>query len=172
MVHRAYRELTHDERDVWDRFYATFEFRPSMQRFPAIIEPTPSVTWNLARLDDDPGYALLDRMTETVHAGLSELVGPGSILCLDWQHPCYRVWPSLIGPDNLDPPGQPGWPLSPYPDGDYFIYLAEDFQFGTFGHPWESSICVFGAQLLNLIEDDLHEILATVMRRDGRPAKA
>ncbi|MEH0935401.1 DUF2716 domain-containing protein [Micromonospora psammae] len=54
-----------------------------------------------------------------------------SILCLDWQHPSYQVWPSLVGPENLDPPGKPGWPLSPYPDGDYCIYRAEDFQFGT-----------------------------------------
>lgn len=108
---KAYRELTGDRVAVWDRFYATFDFRPSMRSFPAITEPTPSVTWSLTGLDDDPGYTWLDRMTEAVHAGFTALVGMGSILCLDWQHPCYRVWPSLIGPENIDPPCKPGWPL-------------------------------------------------------------
>ncbi|MDT0612125.1 DUF2716 domain-containing protein [Streptomyces lancefieldiae] len=32
-------------------------------------------------------------------------------------------------------PGQPAWPLSPYPDADCFIFLAEDFHFGSSGHP-------------------------------------
>jgi hypothetical protein len=153
---------------VWDRFYAQFDFRPSMHRFPAITEPAPSVTWNLRSLDDDPGYSRLDRLVEVVHARITTLVGDGSILCLDWQHTGYRVWPSLVGPDNIDPPGGPGWPLSPCPDGDYFIYLAEDFRFGTFGHPWEPSLCVFGGGLLDLVEADLHEVLGQVMRRDGR----
>ncbi|WP_198347940.1 DUF2716 domain-containing protein [Plantactinospora sp. KBS50] len=95
MATRAYRELTGDEKAVWDRVNAVFDFRPSMHRVPAITEPA-------------------------------------------------RAWPSLVGPENIDPPGRPGWPLSPYPDGDYSIYLAEGFRFGTFGHPWELSLCVFG----------------------------
>ncbi|WP_256443224.1 DUF2716 domain-containing protein [Micromonospora sp. U21] len=55
MVARAYRELTDSEKVVWDRFYEAFDFRPSMHRFPAIIEPIPSVTWSVSGLDDDPG---------------------------------------------------------------------------------------------------------------------
>ncbi|ABP55303.1 DUF2716 domain-containing protein [Salinispora tropica] len=172
MATRAYRELSGDDAAVWDRFYATFDFRPSMRRLPAITEPAPSVTWSLSGLDDDAGYARLDRLTEVVHAGLTALAGTGSILCLDWQHSCYRVWPSLVGPENIDPPGQPGWPLSPYPDGAYHIYLAEDFRFGTFGHPWEPSLCVFGGDLLDLVEADLYEVLGQVVRRDGRQVPA
>ncbi|WP_240956561.1 DUF2716 domain-containing protein [Micromonospora sp. HNM0581] len=63
--------MSGDEAAVWDRFYATFDFRPSIDRFPAITEPTPSVTWSLSGLDDDLGYTRLDRMTEVVHAGLT-----------------------------------------------------------------------------------------------------
>nr|WP_230688728.1 DUF2716 domain-containing protein [Micromonospora sp. WMMC415] len=61
------------------------------------------------------------------------------------HHPRCRIL------EPLDPPGRPGWPLSPYPDGDYHIYLSEDFRFGSFGHPWESSLCIFGAELLDAI---------------------
>jgi len=117
MATRVYRELTGGEQAVWDRFDASFGFRSSMRRFPAITEPTPSVAWSLSSRDDAE-YGRLDRLVEIVHAGFTALAGERSILCLDWQHPCYQVWPSLIGPENIDPPGQPGWPLSPYPDGD------------------------------------------------------
>ncbi|WP_223874522.1 DUF2716 domain-containing protein [Salinispora fenicalii] len=48
------------------------------------------------------------------------------------------------------------------------MYLAEDFRFGTFGHPWELSLCVFGGDLLDLVEADLHTVLGQVMRRNGR----
>ncbi|WP_399171330.1 DUF2716 domain-containing protein [Streptomyces sp. TLI_171] len=66
-----------------------------------------------------------------------------------------------------------GWPLSPYPDGDYFVFLAEDLRFGTFGHPWEHSLCVFGDDLLNAVQDDLHQLLPVVLRRNGKaPADA
>ncbi|MEV4489964.1 DUF2716 domain-containing protein [Micromonospora coxensis] len=169
MATRAYQELRGEATRVWDAFYAMFDFRPSMHRFPAIVEPTPSVTWSLTHLDEDPTEAGLDRLTEVVQGGFASLVGEGSLLCLDWQHPCYRVWPGLVGPENLDPPGRPGWPLSPYPDGDYHIYLAEDLRFGCFGHPWESSLCVFGAELLDVVAADLHAVLRQVLRRDGRP---
>ncbi|GAA1858684.1 DUF2716 domain-containing protein [Asanoa iriomotensis] len=161
MAARAYDELRADEAAVWDRFYAEFAFRPRVREFPAIKEPAPSVTWSLASVDD----SAVDRLAEVVHEALATLAGSGSVLALDWQHPCYRVWPSRIGPDTVDPPASPGWPLSPYPDGDYFIYLAEDFRFGTFGHPWELSLCVFGAELLRLTEVDLHELLGDPMRR-------
>jgi hypothetical protein len=160
--------LKRDKADIWDRFDAAFNFRPSIQHFPAIDEPTPSITWSLHSLDDDRSRLKIDRMVEVVRAALAALAGEGSILCLDWQHPCYRVWPSLVGPENIDPPGEPGWPLSPYPDGDYHIHLAEDLRFGTFGHPWELSLCVFGGDLLDLVGADLHELLGRPLRRDGR----
>ncbi|MFI5836155.1 DUF2716 domain-containing protein [Micromonospora sp. NPDC051300] len=168
MAMRAYRELTGDEKAVWDRFDAAFDFRPSMRHYPAITEPAPLVTWSLSGLDDDPEYVRLDRLVEVVHAGITAVTGTSSILCLDWQHLSYQVWPGLVGPENINPAGRRGWPLSPYPDGDYSIYLAEDFRFGTFGHPWELSLCVFGGDLLDVVEVDLHNILGKVMRRDGR----
>jgi hypothetical protein len=32
-------------KQIWDRFYSAFDFRPSIHDFPAINEPTASVTW-------------------------------------------------------------------------------------------------------------------------------
>ncbi|MGA5700164.1 DUF2716 domain-containing protein [Peterkaempfera bronchialis] len=51
--------------------------------------------------------------------------------------------------------------------GDYHIYLAEDFSFGSFGNPWEQKVCAFGRELLRQITPGLDEILGPAVRRDG-----
>ncbi len=48
--------------------------------------------------------------------------------------------------------GREVWRIPVYPNGDYPIFLAEDFRFGIFGHPWERTCCIFGAELLAALE--------------------
>ncbi|MEU5671031.1 DUF2716 domain-containing protein [Micromonospora sp. NPDC047753] len=31
---------------------------------------------------------------------------------------------------------------------DYYAFLTEDMTEGTFGHPWEQTLCVFGSHLM------------------------
>jgi hypothetical protein len=146
---------------VWDRFYERFRFRPGIDpaTWPAILEPVPSVTWSLDPLLGDHGdHGDLDDPVLTALAGCTP--PDGSLFALDWQHDSYRVWPHRAGDD--------GWPLSVYPNGDYYVFLAEDLSFGTFGHPWELSLCVFGAPLLDRVAEPLDRILPRVLRRDGR----
>lgn len=122
-----------------------------------------SATWSLDALDDDPDYVLLDRLVAVVRRGLSSCAGPRGILfALDWQHPSYRFSPREVGGR-----GQPDWPLGPYPDGDYFVFLSEDFRFGSFGHPWEHSLCLFGEELLELSAAEVDGVLGPPVRRAG-----
>ncbi|MFD9746332.1 DUF2716 domain-containing protein [[Kitasatospora] papulosa] len=155
--------LETEYRRVWDRFYDEFTFRPSTSSFkwPAIKEPIASVTWSLAVLDDDPECERLDRLVEQ---GLKSCMGPsGTLLALDWQHTSYRFAPLGVGG-----PGQLAWPLSPYPDGDYYIYLSEDFRMGSFGHPWEKSLCLFGQEFLDAASAEVEKLLGQPIRRSGR----
>jgi hypothetical protein len=155
-----------EETTIWDRWFAEFAFRPSMHVFPGIREPVPSATWSLDTLNDDPGYLNLDRFSATVEQALATCTPDGeSVLVLDWQHRCFRVRPDLLAGGERS-----GWPLSPYPDGDYYIFLAEDFSFGSFGHPWEHTICLFGAGLLAEADHAVSGVLGRPVRRDGRPA--
>ena len=158
--------LETEYRSVWDRFYDEFKFRPSTSSFkwPAIKEPVASVTWSLAVLDDDPEYERLDRLVEVVEQGLKSCMGrSGTLLALDWQHTSYRFAPLGVGG-----PGQLAWPLSPYPDGDYYIYLSEDFRTGSFGHPWEQSLCLFGQEFLDATSAEVEKLLGQPIRRSGR----
>jgi hypothetical protein len=41
------------------------------------------------------------------------------------------------------------WRVTPLPNGDYYIFLSEVFRTGTFGHPWEETMCIFGDRLLH-----------------------
>ena len=50
------------------------------------------------------------------------------------------------------------------PNGDYYLYLAPDLSFGTFGHPWEQTICVFGAPLLAATESNRPRLLTRAVR--------
>jgi len=54
-----------------------------------------------------------------------------------------------------------------FPDGDYEILLSEDMSFGTFGHPWEHSICIFGDQLVKSFLKRRPTILFAVIRNSG-----
>jgi hypothetical protein len=155
---------------VWDRFYSEFDFRPSMSpcTWPAIKEPVASTTWSLATLSDQPPYERLDRLVEAVKHGLASCVGPhGTLFALDWQHTSYRFAPQEVGG-----PGQKAWPLSPFPDGDYYIYLSEDFRIGSFGHPWEESICLFGQELLDSVSTEIDKVLGLPIRRSGSSARS
>ncbi|WP_030681270.1 DUF2716 domain-containing protein [Streptomyces rimosus] len=169
MTEEPVAELSRAESDdVWRRFYSEFEFRPSMNSFqwPGIKEPAGSVTWSLAALDDDPDYVRLDRLGEAVQAGLTASVAPQDrLFALDWQHTCYGFLPHRVGgPDRMR------WPLSPIPDGDYYIYLSNDFRLGSFGHPWEYTLCLFGREFVDAVAAEVDGILGPPIRRSGRAA--
>ena len=157
----AWIELSEDEyKDVWDRFYSGFGFRPSVHAasWPGIREPRPSVTYSIA--DSDSIVADLDAQALMV---FRSLVAPDArIYALDWQHTSFWFFPHRASPEPFR--------ISVFPDGDYSIFLAEDFSFGFFGHPWEETVCVFGERLLTAMEQHQPQLFTHVLRRDGHAA--
>jgi hypothetical protein len=61
---------------------------------------------------------------------------------LDWQHQTYR-----FNPARQAMAWRPDWAVPVYPDGDYYAFLTPDLAAGTFGHPWEQTLCVIGPRL-------------------------
>ncbi|MDQ5823304.1 MAG: DUF2716 domain-containing protein [Chloroflexota bacterium] len=168
----AWAELLHHERDaVWDRFYALFDFKPSTKAkvWPGIKEPTPSITYSIAsfyKTTSNPRVLERDLNIKTLQA-LRKCVPPGQRLyALDWQHPCYWFYPH-----RLEAAGDTyRWRVPVLPNGDYYIFLAEDLSFGLFGHPWEQTLCVFGQALLNAFAQDMPLLFGKPVRRDGKTA--
>jgi hypothetical protein len=125
--------------EVWDTFESAFKFHPSVNGpFPAISEPACSVTF---RLNADYTEEQLDELGAAIRLAFAESGSPSDeIYYLDWQHD------SFIGTIS----SMPAW-MNGYPDGDYASLLRKDLQSGTFGHPWEGSICFFGDAFVNEI---------------------
>ncbi len=156
----------------WDRFTDRFGFRPGTAEatWPAIAEPAPSVTFDLTA-PAGVGGAWQSRFdavnAEALRCFVTEFADDPIFVVLDWQHTCYRLDAAVHAatPDTE-------WRVPVYPNGDYHIFLREDLSEGTFGHPWEQTLCVFGERLLT----SLGRTLATwlpVTRIDGlRPDDA
>jgi Protein of unknown function (DUF2716) len=153
----AWVELTKREQDkVWDKFYKEFKFSPSTSKFPGILEPTPSITYSIPYpwTDDD-----IDDFYEKARKVFREVLPQNQRLyALDWQHACFWFYPHISGK----------WKIG-LPNGDYAIFLAEDFSFGLFGHPWEVTLCVFGQPLLRAFQKYPPCLFKKVIRKDGKP---
>lgn len=147
---------------LWDRFDTAFRFRSSMYDLPGIDEPTPSITYDLTY--DDGTRAEPVWVNRVLLAALRCVVSvDDSAVVLNWKHQTYRCRPHRIRDE--EPPDET-WPTAIHPDHDYYIWLTEDFRNGTFGHPWEPSLCVFGEELLAAVTDIGDEALGRILRRN------
>jgi hypothetical protein len=154
---------------VWDRLKTQFDFDPTWSVDGGIREPVPSVTWDLSgelALHGEELDAARGAVNRLVLAALRDCVAPHEwVYALDWQHPCHLFWPHRMDRDEV---AQVWWPVVAIPDGDWFIFLAQDLQFGTLGHPVEESLCIFGAELLHAVERHNDGVLSKVLRHNGR----
>ncbi|MEO3750565.1 DUF2716 domain-containing protein [Streptomyces sp. B6B3] len=154
-VRQLFDDPEHDA--LWDAWRERFAFRPSTVAFPGIAEPPDSATWRLCSDHRDAVQAAVER-------ALRAAARPDEPLhWLNWQHPGYRFDPSRVGAA-----GQPPWPGTAWPDGDYHLHLTTDLRLGTFAHPWERTLCAFGPALLPHLEPALTRLLGPPLRRAGR----
>lgn len=147
--------------ELWDRFDATFSFNPTAwrDRRPVIEAPPGSVTFDLEHATGTWAVHAINALVVWALERISADDPP--LLVLDWQHPAYRFWPRrsvLYGGERPFP-----FEVFPFPDGDYYAFVTDDLREGTFGHPWEPSLCVFGERLVPILRPALAP-LAPVLR--------
>ncbi|WP_409467057.1 DUF2716 domain-containing protein [Amycolatopsis sp. GA6-003] len=155
----------HDKLRFWPSTFA--------HDWPGFHEPSPSAAWDLSTGEYDRAsaefrlgpYAVEEHdVARAVLAALQEITAEDEWLwVLHWQHQSFKFWPHRMRPDTP-------WPVSVFPRGDYHLFLAEDFSYGTLGHPWERTLCVFGEKLLPAVEKHADGILTNQLRRDGQPS--
>ena len=164
----GWRQLTYVEKDeFWDDFDAEFQFF-SNGRPCAIVEPTPSRTWDISSwygeetMEQSQFEAALGRHLCAALKQVTDVEGQ-EVVSMDplrWynhfatnpQHLRVNVWTHrLIPADN------------------YCILLSRDLRFGMVGHPLERTICVFGEDLLDALEHSRSFSTAHLIRKDGKP---
>ena len=143
---------------VWDSFYKAFSFRPSVDGpFPAILEPKDSITFDFP-LPRDIHDEMIVELAEAIFESFSESIrASDEIYYLDWQHECFAITLNDITNNRFNA----------YPNGDYAILISKDMRVGTFGHPWEDTICIFGESFVKAMLQRKPKIFHTVVRNSG-----
>jgi Protein of unknown function (DUF2716) len=174
------------ETELLDAFSVRFSFRPSIdpRQWPSIKEPEPSVTLDLSPtwadgMARDPDELILNVLTAAFPAG-------EPLAAINYNHSAWWFWPHqfstvvrespyselptreiMIKPDVFV--AADSWPVHPFPNGDYSIILSPDLTSGTFGHPWEQTLCVFGDRLIEQAQTLIS--YWPVKRRHGGPKR-
>lgn len=170
---QAWEELSRaDDEPAWYWVFDKLGFWPSTfaSAWPGFREPSPSTTWDLsagspsrssAEFRVSPLAVTEAELASVLLTALRDCVRPDEwVYALDWQHQSYRLWPHRMGERDE-------WRVPPFRNGDYSVFLANDFRFGTLGHPWERTLCVYGEGLVRAVDERGSDVLTSVLRRDG-----
>lgn len=68
----------------------------------------------------------------------------------DWQHTPYRYSPAAHALSSVD-----HWRVPVFPDGDYYAHFPADIAWGTFGHPWQETLTLWGDVLIDSLRSEL-----------------
>ncbi|MGB0839311.1 MAG: DUF2716 domain-containing protein [Chitinophagales bacterium] len=139
-----FKLLNQDEHNmVWDRFYDLFDFKPSIEIFPAINTDQPQLKLDISNcFSINYPYHELETWALKLFKAISK---PNErYYALDWQHPCYDFDPR----QSMDRDDNGEWIVPVLPNGDYYIFLTKDFKNVWFGHPWEKTITLIGEDIV------------------------
>lgn len=138
----TWHALPYDE--AWAPFDARFHFKPDYyeRSASAILLPEDSIVIDLAPIFDNEGARFAAGEAAVNAAALRAFVweaGDADLTALDWQHTPYRYSPAVHVLSDLD-----HLPVPVFPNGDYFIHASDGLEWGTFGHPWQQTLTVWG----------------------------
>lgn len=152
---------------LWTPVDKRFAFRPSTTEFPGSQEPIDSATYSIGHVyGEAERYSRLTLdLSRTLASALRDSTKPtGFVNVLDWQHSSYRFWPHA----PFEYQSEEDWPVPILPNGDYYLFLDPDLEFGILGHPWEQTICLFGSEFLNAVSRNLPELFDKPIRLGGK----
>jgi hypothetical protein len=140
--------------DAWDPFHDRFDFTPDFYNLdtPVIKLPENSLVVDLAPIFGSEGARFAaDEMAINAYAlrAFVWLSEGAELLALDWQHPAYRYSPGAHALADDD------WAVPVFPNGDYYIHTTPDLVWGTFGHPWQQSLTIWGSELIDSLGAEL-----------------
>lgn len=155
---------------IWDKVDEKLKFAPSCYyRGHSMNVPLPF------QIEGDYAVYGIDNMTDEqidlVDKTIKEIfaaVAPEGrrMYTLDWHHSAFifdprndeeqkDVW---IADEKLHGGGYFAYFPGFLPDGDYYFFIDELFEFGYLGHPWRQEIWVFGDKLTAKIEEVYHTL--------------
>ncbi len=147
-----WREIDYEA--AWRSFDAEFDFKPNFSEAatPAIRVPEGAVIVDLRPVFAG-GNARFAAGEAAINAAAARsfvwLCDDEELIALDWQHPAYSYSPARHALSGLD------WSIRVFPNGDYYAHMTVDLRWGTFGHPWQQWLCVWGQDLVDTLAPEL-----------------
>ena len=140
---------------AWAPFNERFDFKPDFyeRTEPAINLPERSLVIDLAPVyaHEGPRFAAGGHAINAAALRCFVwLAGDQEMTALDWQHTPYRYSPAKHAVAESDQ-----WLIPVFPDGDYYIHLAPGLTWGSFGHPWQRSLTLWGDELVESLGAEL-----------------
>ncbi len=143
-----------DYATAWAPFDARFAARPDFsERYaPALQLDAGCLVIDLADVFEERGARFAAGEAAISAAALRAFVwlaGDEDLVALDWQHQSYRWSPAaqaLSDSECLVPV---------FPNGDYYAHMPGDLRWGTFGHPWQQTITIWGDELVRTLGAEL-----------------
>jgi len=148
----VWREVDYDT--AWAPFDERFAFRPDFheREQPAIRLADDCLVLDLAEVfaHDGPRFAAGEAaINASALRAFVWLSAEDELTALDWQHPAYRYSPALQSLTDAIA----GVPV--FPNGDYFAHMTQNLRWGTFGHPWQQTLTIWGADLVDTLDVEL-----------------
>ena len=138
-------------KQVWDKFYKDFDFKPSIYKkdWPSIRTEKHNYKFSISNLLNNRSNELTsnDFLQKAIDTFIEITTVNEEIYVLDWVHECYNVIPSQLKIDNFKNFNNSC--ISFIPNGDYYIFLTKDLSNIWFGHPWEETVTIIGTELIN-----------------------
>lgn len=143
-----------DDEEMWGAFDKQFAFAPDFndRQTPAIRIPNESLVVDLAPIfTQEPGRFAAGEAAINACAlrAFVWLAGTSELVALDWQHPSYLYSPSAHAL------GDEAWSIPVFPNGDYYIHAEPSLNWGTFAHPWQQSLTIWGTELIDSLGREL-----------------
>lgn len=152
-VEGVWHPLDYDQ--AWAPFEARFAFKANFHErvMPAITLPPRCLVIDLASVfaHEGPRFAAGEAaINAAALRAFVWLAGSQALTALDWQHTSYRYSPAEHAVAELT-----YWPIPIFPNGDYYVHFAPGVTWGTFGHPWQESLTLWGDELIESLGAEL-----------------
>jgi len=146
---------------VWNKVYSDFKFSPSTKK--NICPFTFKTSVDIYDISTSLIWHDNAETNEKIRLAFVECINDDDYMyALDWQHTSFRYNPRII--DRFEYPvfvkyeipiksesalwdGYNVWFPTFYPNGDYYFFIAKNFTWGYFTHPWLKKAYVFGSCL-------------------------
>lgn len=141
---------------AWGVFDARFDFRPDSSAEgtrPSIRLAEDCLVLDLSPVYTGYGTAGFAAGQAAINAAALRafvwIADGEDLVALNWNHVAVRYDPALLAT------GGRASPVPVFPNGDYYIHATPDMRWGTFGHPWQESLCIWGAELVDSLGAEL-----------------